>query len=140
MAQGEPTGIEVLGAGGSAGFGELSLEQLIASIERQELRSLVWGHVDGTISEAEVLALATPIALDPNPQALVDLAVQRALLIEVGWDRAGLQYRSRFAETTRLLARLRQISPWNSWDTAPQLVADYRIDAPTRQFPQGTWN
>ena len=110
------------------------LDGLLSAIERQELRSLVWGHVDGSTPESDVLRLAAEFS--DAPQGLVDELVRRALLLEVGWDREGLLFRSRFAEATRLLARIRQISPWNSWDTAPQLVADYRIDARPRQYPR----
>ena len=111
-----------------------SVDRILAAVERQELRSLVWGYVDGSISEAEVLRLAGEHAGSEAPEELTRTLVDRGLLFEIGWDKAGPRYRSRFAETTRLLVRLRQITRWNTWDVAPQLVADYRVDARPRLF------
>ena len=109
-------------------------DALLASVERQELRSLVWGHVDGSVSEAELLLLAGAVSPGRPPDESVADLVARGLIFEVGWDKDGLRYRSRFAETTRLLLRLRQITRWNTWDVAPQLVADYRVDARPRLY------
>ena len=48
----------------------------------------------------------------------------------------GHVYRTRMAETVRLLARLRQLGPGRSWRAAPPLVADYRFSVRPRAYPE----
>lgn len=107
---------------------------VLSAIERRELRSLVWGYVDGTVSESEVRSLSRESAPGVDPDGVIALLLDRGLLLGAGVDADGDRFRTRFAETARLLVRLRQLMPWNTWDTAPQLVADYRIDARPRLY------
>ena len=100
--------------------------RLLDAIEERELRALVWGYVDGSLSRAETIALAPG-----RDEDLVEDLIDRCLLFE----REG-RIRSRFAETVRLLVRSRQIFKSEQWRSAPRLVADFRIDRRPRLFPQ----
>ena len=108
------------------------LDQLLFHIEEIEVRSLVWGYVDGSLSSHDISQLAQDIAPDENPEDLIEDLIDRRLLFEVRDD--GL--RSRFAEGIRLLARLRQLFPRREWDTAPRLVSDFRVDHRRRRYPR----
>jgi hypothetical protein len=116
---------------------EQDLDALLSVIEQTELRSLTWGYVDGSLGLKDVVGLHT--ALEPPADADVDEAIRllesRLLLLEVGWDADGPRYRSRFAETVRLLARLRQVFPHKRWDVAPDLVSDFRVSVAPRLVP-----
>lgn len=116
-----------------------AVDQLLAAIELRELKPLQWGFVDGSLREAEVDQIALEVVdrleLDSSPEDLVEELVTRRLLLESSGGGAGSRYRSRFAETVRLLVRLRQLFPGRPWATAPRLVSDYRVDASPRQFP-----
>ena len=116
-----------------------SEDDLLGAIEAAELRSLQWGYVDGVLDESDVDALAQRVVSDTgdqrDPVDLVEALVAGRLLFEYPGDGAAA-YRSRFAETVRLLAQLRQLMPSRPWATAPRLVSDYRVDAGSRLFPR----
>ena len=116
---------------------------MLGAIEERELRSLRWGYVDGSHGEAEIDSLVKDIATSKgssaDPIELVEWMVQRCLLFEFSSDR-GYRYRSRFAEGTRLLTRLKQLLPHRSWMAAPDLVSDYRIDARQRGLVRRDFN
>jgi hypothetical protein len=114
-------------------------DDLLSAIEAVELRSLQWGYVDGLLRVADIDVLAERSCAendDPrNPIEIVESLVAQRLLFEFrGGD--GLGYRSRFAETVRLLSQLRQLMPGKPWATAPRLVSDYRVDSSSRLFPR----
>ncbi|MSR09283.1 MAG: hypothetical protein EXR82_07100 [Gammaproteobacteria bacterium] len=115
------------------------VDNLLAAVERRELRSLRWGYVNGSLSEAEMDSLArenTDAAGGlADPIQLVEWMVERCLLFESRGD-GEYRYRSRFAEGVRLLTRLKQLWPGRPWMAAPDLVSDYRIDARPRRVPR----
>ncbi len=94
------------------------LSKVLDSIEERESRLLVWGIVDGAFQKTELDELIYP---------LIDLALEQGLtaffspdevineLLEFKWIVAvelldlSVGYRSRMAETVRLLQRLRQL-------------------------------
>jgi hypothetical protein len=70
-----------------------------------------------------------------GPPELLDDLIERDLLFE--FNEGGTpRYRTRMAETVRLFSRLRQIRPWNTWQTAPTLVADFRFAVGPRLYPK----
>lgn len=115
-----------------------ALDDLLAAIELRELRSLQWGFVDGSLREAEVDALAQQAlgrhAVVADPADLVEELVSRRLVFEIGSSETAARYRSRFAESVRLLVHLRQLFDNRPWASSPRLVSDYRIDASPRRF------
>lgn len=110
-------------------------DQLLSRLEQAELALLSWGRVDGVLTEDEVRALAEEIA--GNNRAGDDLVqdlVDQHLLLDVG--ERHVQYRTRFAESVRLLARNRQLLHGRPWRAAPELVNDFRVVARPRRFPK----
>ncbi|HET8658047.1 MAG TPA: protein DpdJ [Micromonosporaceae bacterium] len=109
------------------------------AIENRELPLLAWGVVDRHLSDAE-MRQAVQHGLDEAAApyevgAVVDTLVDSALVIEVGEGR----WRSRFAETLRLLARSRQLFTLGTgdwWLRGRRLVADYRVLAQPRRYPK----
>ena len=118
----------------------------LTKLEQLESRLLSWGMVDGSFSDDEVVELAdeflgshesgTEIA---EGDELIDAMEQRNLLFS--FQQAGeTRWRTRMAESVRLLARLRQLFPQHletlrRWQIASTLVADYRLLLRPRQFP-----
>ena len=119
-------------------------EDLLGRIELSELRSLKWGYVDGSLSEAEVLQLAADVVGDNasgmQPEDVVEELLDSFLIIEFSIQ-SEIRYRSRFAEGVRLIRNLRQLmypttrNP-RHWAAAPSLVSDYRIDVRPRRYPK----
>ena len=127
------------------------MEELISNflgeLERKEAQLLSWGVVDGHWEEAELEDHAEAY-LDREdawhvfgqPRDLVNALLEKGLLFR--WDESGdYCYRTRFAETLRLLARLRQLFPKhlknvNGWQTASTLVADFRLLLRARKYPK----
>ena len=122
------------------------LPQFLTKLEEIESRLLSWGMVDGSFSDDEVIDLAddfldaheTCTELESGDE-LVDLLEERRLLFQ--FQQAGeTRWRTRMAESVRLLARLRQLFPQHlatlrRWQIASTLVADYRLILRPRQFP-----
>src|SRR5207244_4161206 len=86
-------------------------------------------------SRTEGIALARQVlaeaASDDDPEDLLEDLFERKLIFE-----RGHRIRSRFAETVRLLVRLKQLFPGRSWQDSPRLVADFRIDRRARRYPK----
>jgi hypothetical protein len=118
-----------------------ALETLLASVERTELRSLTWGYVDGSLSYDDIARLyeAESVRDAPSIDAVLDEMLDRALLVRT-LQRGQIRFRSRFAETLRLLVRLRQVTPTKPWDAAPDLVSDYRVTTAPRRVPRRTFD
>ncbi len=123
------------------------LTEVLDAIEMRESRLLVWGLVDGRLTEEDLGDLINPlldVALDKERTDLFDVnqvlgeLKSRGLLFETdSFPYPG--YRSRMAETIRLLFRLRQLFPKHSgqdgWQQARTLVADYRFSWRRRIYP-----
>jgi ATP-dependent helicase YprA (DUF1998 family) len=127
------------------------LARVLDAIEQQEARLLVWGVVDGYFERSELAALIdaqidAAIAAGQEEQFLNAGSVlaalqQHGLITVVDNGPAPGGYRSRMAETARLLLRLRQLFPKHDrkpggWLDAPTLVADFRFQRRRRQYPR----
>ena len=125
------------------------LASVLDRIEEREARLLVWGIVDGAFNREEIRDLLDPLideALDRGfddffsaDDVLTEL-LQRKWITEVPAGSGGvIGYRSRMAETVRLMQRLRQLFPKHSgsggWQHAPSLVADFRFLRRRRRYP-----
>lgn len=117
-------------------------------IEQREARLLAWGIVDGAFRYDEMCDLLNPMIEDAINGGLEDFLsakdvlaelLQRKLLVEVPMGEGATGYRSRMAETVRLIQRLRQLFPKHAgssgWQRAPGLVADYRFLRRRRRYP-----
>ncbi|RJQ27563.1 DEAD/DEAH box helicase [Candidatus Parcubacteria bacterium] len=126
------------------------LSTVLDCIEQRESKLLVWGIVDGLFRRDELSDLIAPLidsALEAGFEDFFESSdVISALsdlkwLVEVEQNNDEVGYRSRMAETVRLLQRLRQLFPKharqiNGWQEAPTLVADFRFQRRRRQYPK----
>lgn len=110
-------------------------EELLDRIEAIECRSLSWGYADGSLSRDEVLHLIPDITVEAAVDCVEEL-VAASLIFERDNEEGESRYRSRFAETMRLLSRLRQLFPGRPWIGAPRLVSDFRVDLRRRRYPR----
>lgn len=104
---------------------------LLDEIERKEMLSLSWGYVDGSMSRAAALALLGDAVTAEQAEVLLEELIRRRLVFEL----RGSRVRSRFAESVRLLSRLRQLFAGRPWIGAPKLVSDFRVDVRKRRYP-----
>lgn len=124
------------------------LPELLSRLEDLELHLLSWGVVDGHLSRGDVDSAIDdqlnadvkrdPLLVVPSPEEYLEHLVDAGLLHEIpGTDR----YRTRLAETLRLLRTLRQLLPpgdeskpgW--WRHSSTLVSDYRLRVSPRRHP-----
>ena len=127
---------------------ESFLRDVLDVIEQQESRLLVWGLTDGRLSQHELNQIIDPIldsALDDglteylDSNEVISALKTRGLLFDTdSFPYKG--YRSRMAETVRLLFRLRQLFPKHrgpdDWQQARTLVSDYRFLWRRRRYPK----
>ncbi|MFC6154822.1 protein DpdJ [Nocardioides yefusunii] len=125
---------------------------LLSRIEDLEMHLLSWGVVDGHLSEEDVLdAIGAqldadldrdPTLIPPSAQECLDRLVATGLLHRIPNTAT---YRTRLAETLRLLRSLRQLLPprdsepalgW--WRQGSSLVSDYRLRVSPRRYPART--
>lgn len=130
------------------------ITEFLGFLERIEARLLSWGLVDGFFPHAELVELAEAFLAerqdpdDVTADELVRAATEQKLLFRWGQPHRR-RYRTRMAETVRLLARLKQLFPKHldtpgAWRAAPDLVSDFRLvqrprEYPDRDIPAGVW-
>jgi hypothetical protein len=126
------------------------LLSILDLIEERETKLLVWGLVDGFITESELNDLISDqmdIALREGFDEFYESApvvremLYEKLIVEAQSNTESRVFRSRMAETVRLLQRLRQVFPKhakrsNGWLSAPSLVADFRFQRRQRKYPK----
>lgn len=118
--------------------------ELLTSLERAEVRLMEWGFFDLSHTGDEIAEL---FGSDPalgedfrmqceslSAALWIDNLASAGLLYRVAFG-PPLTYRSRFAESVRLLVKLRQRFKTDDWSTAPELVSDVRFHLGPRRFP-----
>lgn len=114
------------------------LRDFLSYLEKLEAKLLTWGYVDGAFTEAEVYEHAEDwvqqLELDIDPRMLADELYTQKLIMEISPDK----WRTRMAETVRLMARLRQWRHFHNgrWQLAPTLVSDFRFSVRPRRYPE----
>jgi hypothetical protein len=116
--------------------------RLLNHLEDHELSGLTWGLLDGGYTENELDDLLDTIAeKEEDPRTTIEMKgslAKNGLIFRARIDQ-GFLWRTRMAETVRLLVRLRQVLPKHLSNgdatAAPSLVSDYRFIARRRQFP-----
>lgn len=127
---------------------ERFLTSVLDRIEEREARLVAWGIVDGSFSSGEIDDLLNPLIDEAIGIGLEDFfsvadvmseLLKRKWIVEVPRSGNSIAYRSRMAETVRLLQRLRQLFPKHAgptgWQQAPNLVADFRFLRRRRRYP-----
>lgn len=127
---------------------ESFLGSTLDRIEEREAKLLAWGIVDGVFTRNEIFGIIDPLieeALNNRMEdfltadAVLDELLRRKWITEVPIGGGSTGYRSRMAETVRLLQRLRQLFPKHAgasgWQRAPSLVADFRFLRRRRRYP-----
>jgi hypothetical protein len=117
--------------------------ELLTTLERREAALMEWGFFDVAHTSDEIIDLfsnntewgsAFQDLADGSEELFVDNLAECRILyrIEDGYPR---RYRSRFAESVRLLARLRQRFRADDWEHAPELVSQVRMHLASRRIP-----
>lgn len=127
---------------------ERFLASVLDRIEEREARLLAWGIVDGAFSHDEISDLLNPLIDEAINDGVEDFVSaedvltelrKRKWIVEVPQTGGTTGYRSRMAETVRLLQRLRQLFPKHAgptgWQQASNLVADFRFLRRRRRYP-----
>ncbi|MBX9602406.1 MAG: DEAD/DEAH box helicase [Bryobacteraceae bacterium] len=127
---------------------ETFLGSTLDRIEEREARLLAWGIVDGAFSQTEIRGIIDPLIDQALACGMEDFLtadevlgelLRRKWITEVPIGGGANGYRSRMAETVRLLLRLRQLFPKHAgasgWQRAPSLVADFRFLRRRRRYP-----
>jgi hypothetical protein len=118
---------------------EAAILEFLGELETKEERLLAWGLTETEISTEEIQDYAQEFASSKSglvtPEELIRVLVDRKVLFRFARaDR--FFFRTRCAETVRLLATLRQWLRGKDWRTAPTLVADYRLSLRRRTYPR----
>jgi hypothetical protein len=118
--------------------------ELLTVLERAEVKMMEWGFLDVSHTAPEIVALFgdhltlgqpfRALAGSGGEFLLVDDLAAAGLLFRLSFGPPA-RYRSRFAETCRLLVRLRQRFKPDDWASAPELVSDIRFHLGPRRFP-----
>jgi hypothetical protein len=109
------------------------LSEFLTQLELLETRLLSWGVVDGGFTREEIIDAAAHFLRSSviDPDDFLEDMIDRKLVFET----EGRTYRTRMAETVRLLVRLRQMFPGRPWLSSPTLVSDYRFSVKPRRYP-----
>jgi hypothetical protein len=126
-----------------------ALSEVLGLLERREATVISWGFYDLVFTARDLeRALETDAPpevaewwgqvrdLGSDTSTLLSDLEEAGLIYRVG-GRGG-QYRTRFAEGVRLLARLRQLFRPQQWSTGPSLVSDIKVHLASRRYPRRT--
>ena len=119
---------------------------VLNALDKHQVRAMNWGFFDLTISEDEIEAVLEDLPAKffehwermrtdhGYTAAFLASELAAAHLLYEDPIRPG-RFRTRFAEGTRLMARLRQMFRPQQWSTAPTLVSDFKVRVAERRFP-----
>lgn len=112
----------------------------LSAIESAEAPLLAWGDTEVSFSRAELTQVVSDAVPGEDAEALLTDLEYGEFLFRVPYLEE-TRYRSRSAETLRLLTRVRQLfptkgDPAGKWQTRPRLVRDYRYALSTRRVPR----
>jgi len=130
----------------------MTLHELLLDIldilEKQESSLLTWGDTEGSFAEDELISIISKrieilnSAGQQIPEEVLDEWEQGTFIIDELIDHCLIfrlpnsnSYRSRMAESVRLLSKNRQLFS-NNWEEAPDLVGDYRFLKKPRLYPK----
>lgn len=121
--------------------------RFLTFLETREQRLLSWGFYDVSFTVNEISTLL-------QNEGGAELQAEWQQLVDEGWsmadfvdelaranilyaiDKSSSRFRTRFAETVRLTARLRQMFREDQWATGPNLVSDIKLFLKPRKYPK----
>lgn len=109
---------------------------MLEKLEGREARLLSWGITDVEHTRAEIEEIGAELDLGP---AACDDAIDRLEEARVLFrfrSHDSQIYRSRMAETVRLMESLRQVFRDGQWEGAPRLVSGFRFHLQERKSPR----
>ena len=122
--------------------------EVLTVIELEELKLLDWGFVNvrspleetispllDTLDEPGATLWQGAQELGVSPDDILNNLLNRKMLFKASLH-GQYYYRSRFAETIRLLALLRQRFSHDDWQTGNRLVSDFKIKVKRRTYPR----
>jgi hypothetical protein len=124
---------------------EILIDKALEVLEVREYQGLQWGFVNGGFTQIEIeeaihetLQMNSAVAVGVSSDDLLNLLLDRSLLLALPGQTGETLYRTRFAETIRLISHLRQLFPSEKrhWSEFPKLVSDYRIIRKARLYPR----
>ena len=119
-------------------FSEETLANCLSAIELAELPLLRWGIVEGALTVDEVHNAISTVVGDDDGESILAELLDRKLVLMVPAVNESLArgYRSRMAETIRLLKHLRQTFRNENSDEGRDLVADFHLIHRPRSRPK----
>lgn len=115
------------------------VSRFLSQLEAEEARFLAWGYVDGGFSQDEIkdkiYSYLQNYAPDLDADEFENWLFESKLLIPLVIQGKEI-WRTRMAETVRLLAKLKQLFPKQSWEVARTLVSDFRFTLQERRYPK----
>lgn len=115
------------------------VREFLNFLEGKEAKFLSWGYVDGGFDQEEIMEMAEALIYQHGgsvtPEELVEELLERKVLFQLNLH-GRMLWRSRMAETVRLLSKMRQIFDAKKWRVAPTLVSDFRFSLRPRTYPQ----
>lgn len=115
---------------------DASAQSLLERLERREARLLCWGVTDVEHTRAEIEDLGAGLGLGAADCDDAVACLEKACVLFGFQLRGSTIYRSRMAETVRLMERLRQVFRDGQWDGAPRLVSGFRFHLHERKSPR----
>lgn len=112
-----------------------SVLSALDAIEDLEARFLAWALIDESLTREQLVEIVKDACPGVDVTSVIRRLQEERLIGEVPYSTPP-RYRTRMAETVRLLAQLRQLFPRKHWRAAPSLVADYRFRHEPRSFPK----
>ncbi len=114
--------------------------KILDRLESLEDPLLCWGVVDGGFSTDELRKvidreLTSSRVWDVGADDVIEAMTSRALLVHDA-SVSPPRWRTRNGETVRLLARLRQTFPGQTWQSGTNLVSDFRYTRRPRFYPK----
>lgn len=107
---------------------------LLDILENEEAKSLAWGLTEIYLSKEDIKSLAERDGFLDWEDLLENLKDENKVVKYKGG------YRTRMAESVRLISQLRQLFPihanFNAWKQASSLVGDYRFLKREREYPK----
>jgi len=122
--------------------------KFLTFLETREQRLLSWGFYDVSFTPNEILELIncegdeelraqwSEVFKEWTIELFLDELAKANLLFSV--EGTSPRYRTRFAESIRLIARLKQMFREDQWATAPNLVSDIKLHLKPRRYPERT--